>query len=235
MHFGNAIANDYVINGICLPNTESNKDLGVIFDTSLRFSSHIDSVVRKALAVLFLIMRNTRCSDSSIVLRLYKTYVLPHLEYCSQVWSPFLKKDIEKLERVQHVFTRMLWHRSKPGVAIPPYRVRLKSLSLHSLQYRRVISDLVFCFSVLRKELRLSASKYWTFRPTSERLGGFNLHYAPIYAKNHSLVFNNLFNRCARWFELLPPQVLQAPNSKILKSRPSKLDLLGTLGIQEVV
>uniref|UniRef100_A0A0N4WGI2 Reverse transcriptase domain-containing protein n=1 Tax=Haemonchus placei TaxID=6290 RepID=A0A0N4WGI2_HAEPC len=176
MHFGNATAIDYVINGIHLPSARSTKDLGVIFDTSLKFSSHIDSVVKKALATLFLVMRNTRCSDLSIVLRLYKAYVLPHLEYCSQLWSPYLKKDFRRFERVQHVFTLMLWYRSKSTATIPPYRVRLKLLSLHSLQYRRVMTDLVFCFRVLRKELTLSASKYWTFRPTSERLGGFNLH-----------------------------------------------------------
>ena len=41
--------------------------------------------------------------DKDTILRLtYKTLVRPQLEYCIQVyWSPYLKQDMEKLEKVQ--------------------------------------------------------------------------------------------------------------------------------------
>ena len=38
---------------------------------------------------------------------LYKTYVRPHLEYCTPVWNPFLARDIDQLEKVQHDATRL--------------------------------------------------------------------------------------------------------------------------------
>ena len=45
---------------------------------------------------------------AEIMVRLYKTLVRPHLEYCVSAWSPHYIKDKELLERVQHRFTRMI-------------------------------------------------------------------------------------------------------------------------------
>ena len=42
------------------------------------------------------------------MLILYKTLVRPILDYCSQVWKPFLKKDIKLVERVQKRFTKVI-------------------------------------------------------------------------------------------------------------------------------
>eukprot|EP00061_Rhincodon_typus_P006162 g26506.t1 len=35
-------------------------------------------------------------------------HVRPHLEYCEQFWSLHYRKDVEALERVKKMFTRML-------------------------------------------------------------------------------------------------------------------------------
>ena len=46
------------------------------------------------------------------MVRLYKTLVRPHLEYCVSAWSPHYIKDKELLERVQNRFTLicvLLW------------------------------------------------------------------------------------------------------------------------------
>ena len=43
----------------------------------------------------------------------YTKYVIPHLEYAIPVWHPFLKGDIERLEKIEHKGTknshRMKW------------------------------------------------------------------------------------------------------------------------------
>ena len=52
------------------------------------------------------------------MLTLSKTLVRLHLEYCVQFWSPYYRKDIIKLERVEKRFTRML-----PG--LDDYKERL--------------------------------------------------------------------------------------------------------------
>ena len=51
---------------------------------------------------------STNCGSKSIISKLYKALVKPKLDYCVQAWRPYLKKDIEKLEKVQHGATKMI-------------------------------------------------------------------------------------------------------------------------------
>ena len=38
---------------------------------------------------------------------LYKTFMRPHLEYCTPVWNPFLASNIDQMEN--HATTDLLW------------------------------------------------------------------------------------------------------------------------------
>jgi hypothetical protein len=73
----------------------------------MKFSEQVNSAVCKANATLGMI-RSITCKNKNIVTRLYKALVRPKLEYCVQAWRPYLKKDVCKIERVQHRATRMI-------------------------------------------------------------------------------------------------------------------------------
>jgi len=79
--------------------------------------------------------------DNAVLVRAFirPTYVRP-VEYNSVVWSPHLKRDIVAIEKVQKICT-------KRRVVLKglPYAERLKSLSLTSLELRRLHNDLLWC------------------------------------------------------------------------------------------
>jgi len=83
--------------GLC-----SEKDLGVMFSNDVKVALQCNNSYSKANRMFGLISRTIRYRHPIILLNLYKSLVMPHLDYCSSVWNPYYNKDIELLERVQH-------------------------------------------------------------------------------------------------------------------------------------
>ena len=49
--------------------------------------------------VLGMIRRNITYKGNSLIVPLYKAIVRPHLEYCVQAWSPYIRKGIDMFEK----------------------------------------------------------------------------------------------------------------------------------------
>jgi len=79
-----------------------------------KFTLHCDKASAKAMQSLGLIKRNFTHLSKEPFLMLYKTYIRPHLEYCVPIWNLYLAKNINKLERVQHIATKLLVTRFNP-------------------------------------------------------------------------------------------------------------------------
>ena len=103
--------------------------MGVIVQRSMKPSRQCAEAAKKANKILGMISRNIVSRDREIILRLYKSLVRPHLEYCIQAWNPHLKKGIELLERVQHRATKMI-----KGLRELSYEERLKRCRLTTLE-----------------------------------------------------------------------------------------------------
>ena len=70
--------------------TSEEKDLGIIFSQDLKFGSHIHKIIQSANRVLGVIYRTFKYHDSSIIRHLYTNLVRSHLDYTSNIWSPYL-------------------------------------------------------------------------------------------------------------------------------------------------
>eukprot|EP00061_Rhincodon_typus_P000053 g10273.t1 len=80
----------------------------------------VQQAVKKVNGMLAFITRGFECSSRDVLLQLYRTLVRPHLEYCVQFWSPFMRKDALALKGVQQRFTRLI-----SGMAGLTYEERL--------------------------------------------------------------------------------------------------------------
>ena len=74
----------------------------------LRFDEHVRIITKRAYQRLGLLFRGFVSKDESPLTMAYKMYIRPLLEYSSDIWSPFLLKDIDAIESVQRYFTRRI-------------------------------------------------------------------------------------------------------------------------------
>ena len=91
--------------GKMLEKVQEENDLGVIVHKADR---QVAETVKKANRALAQIKRTTSNKEADTVISIYKATVRPHLEYCIQASDPYLKKDINALEQVQHRVTNMI-------------------------------------------------------------------------------------------------------------------------------
>ena len=145
LHYGNRNPNYlYHMAGRLLNSSDCEKDLGVIISNDLKPRKHIISTAKKASQRLGMLRRSFTCIDKEIFCLVYKPMVRSILEYCHQIWSPYLKKDIEVLERVQRRATKMVI-----GTSNMSYEERLKYLGLFSLEHRRTRGDMILVYKIL--------------------------------------------------------------------------------------
>ena len=115
-----------------------------IADTSFKFSNHIAEKVNKANQIMGLICRTFVLLDMYNFNLLYKSLVIPHLEYGNIIWSSFLKSDINLLEISQCRATRFV-----PNINKLSYHERLEKLDLPTLSYRKFHGSMIETFKIL--------------------------------------------------------------------------------------
>lgn len=194
------------LNNTELEEVEEFKDLGVITDHHLKWNSNVNCVVAKANRTLELIKRTcTGLNDLKTLRTLYCSLVRSNLEYCSEVWSPYSRKNIDKLEGVQRRATKFIL-KTKDS-----YAARLEKLNLLSLEDRGVLIDVTFFFKALKGFVDIDVSPFVDF---SSSLDYYSFRHDRLmlkkkYTRTNSLKYS-YFHRIADSWNMLPVDIRTA-------------------------
>ena len=100
----------YTVNGFEVKKTCVARDLGIMIDSNLRFDAQVDAVVKKAARLMGFVMRCVKNFHLlEPILALFNQIVRPVLEYCTPAWNPSYSTYIDRIEAIQHSFTRFIY------------------------------------------------------------------------------------------------------------------------------
>ena len=214
IHFGHKNANtDYYMNDVCLQTVRSEKDLGVIVDSDLKFHEHTAAASKKANQVLGIIKKSYVTRDARTMSTLYKALVRPHLEYANVIWGPFFKADMEMVEAVQHRATKLI-----PELRNFPYEDRLRNLELPSLTYRRRRGDMIQLYKIMNSMVRIDPKILFTPLSSNSVTRGHNQKLFKHHAKKiaRSQYFSQ---RAINDWNGLTQYIVDAPTLNTFKNR----------------
>jgi len=120
-----------------------------------------------------LIKRQFKSIDIEEFNLLYIAYIRPHLEYCIQVWSLYLKKDIvswtstkESYKTGRNFEKKVIWRETA--------NLRVTS-ELTTLEKRRLRGDVIETYRIVTKKENIDPNQIFQFTETGHNLRGHSL------------------------------------------------------------
>ena len=213
IHVGyNNKCNKYRLGNTELKSADNEKDLGVIIDNTLKFSKQCSTAVKSANRTLGLIKRTIKNRRKDIIVKLYKALVRPKLEYCVQAWRPFLRKDLDSMERVQRRATKMITECR--GLS---YENRLEVLGLISIEARQTRGDLIQVFKLIKGVDNVDYREFFQLAVNS-RTRGHSFKICKVRSRLE--IRKNFFSqRVVNEWNELPSYVVEAESVNAFKNR----------------
>ena len=191
------------------------KDLGMTFDSSLKFEARIAGKAKKVKRTLVIIRRTFRFLDDETLKLLFCSLVRPHLEYATTLWSPRLVKLATMVENVQRRATRLLKNSENQS-----YEDRLRRLDLPTLSFRRLRGDMIEAFKIMHLtagyDCRASLSLLQTSKNKSTRGHFAKLRIEKFHLNRRKFAFSQ---RIVRAWNSHHEPVMAAKTVNSVKSR----------------
>ena len=181
----------YKLNADIIAPCTSVVDLGINVHSNLKYGPHCAIIASKANARVKLILKFFLSRNQITMTRAFIIYVRPLLEYCSPVWSPHFKQDIDLIENVQRSFTRKLFYCC--NLVSKSYDDRLTYLGLQRLELRRIYADLIYMYKLIHDNISSSLIKVFKFNNQVHCRETRGHRYKLFFNRSNKLVFSNFF------------------------------------------
>ena len=193
-----------------MENTQSHKVLGLTIDENLTWTEHCNNVCKKIKSKLFLLRKLKTLLPKAARLQFYNSFILPHFDYCSNVWLSGKLANLRALELLHKRAMRLIL-----GVpARTPSKELYFKMNWMSLEYRSHYTSAILVYKCLH-DLTPSYLNFFHFTSGRTRAAARNDLIIPSAKK---LVLKNSFCvQGAKTFNSLPSTIRNLPRLKVFK------------------
>ena len=140
-----SITSDYV-NAYVSPNFYVIDNVNNLQDltSNCSFEQHIIELCKRCTGLCGWILRTFSSRESTVMMTLFKSLVLPRLDYGSQLWSPTKIHQIIMIGKIQKAFTKHI-----KGFSSFSYQERLSNLKIYSIQCSRERYIIIYVWKIL--------------------------------------------------------------------------------------
>lgn len=141
---------NYAMNNSQLNRKNETKDLGVLFQSQLTFTSHITSLENSCYKILGFIFRITRdFNNTDIIIKLFNSLIRTKLEYATEIWNPYYTYQKLIIEKIQKKCLRYCFFKKHNIKFEGTYPELLQQFSAESLEKRRFIQQNMFLYKIV--------------------------------------------------------------------------------------
>lgn len=170
--------------------TKTARNLGLLFDENLRFSSYISNTLKKCYAGLKTLFPHRHILSQDLKIKLCDTLVLSHFNYCDTVYGPCLTKADEcRIQRVQKSCLRYIYGiRKYDSVSF-----KLKNAKWLNMLNRRKLHAATLYHSIIISKIPPYLYNKITFRSDVHNL---NLRFKGMLSppSHHTVLFRRSFS-----------------------------------------
>ena len=123
------------------PVQQSIELFGITVDNKLRFDEHLSNICEKITNQFNVISRFRKLIPATVLLRLYKAFIIPHVLYCSTVWHFCDSRNKDKLEMLNKRILRVMLNDK-----VSSYGDLLQQIGDCSLNNKRIQNMLIIAF-----------------------------------------------------------------------------------------
>ena len=139
----------------------------------MKITLHINQLCGSARRKIGLLFKCFTTRNPLILTKAYTTYVQPILEYASVIWNPVYVGQIYQIESIQRHFTKRIMPTDIS------YSDRLSQLKLESLELRRLKTDLIMLYKIIKGLVDLDFKQFLVLNLNMFNTRGHAFRIAP--------------------------------------------------------
>ena len=214
MCFGTSSENDdFILDGIKLPNSCEEKILGVIIDNELKFDPHIRSMCKKAALKLGLLNRISSLLDPEKKRLVFNAVIKSHFNYCPLIWMFSSRRSNNLINRIHERSLRTVCNDTSS--TFQELLKRNRRVSIHHKNIQILTTEV---FKVVNSTCSPIMKTFFDFRENRYSIRKFQ-EMRQQKVRTVRYVLETVLYHAPQLWSLVPTDLKSAPNVIQFKSK----------------